>query len=62
MNVQRINDTTPCFGVCCPQHAECRRYAAVENHDSLSVLDTCDPGDGTRPQFRPVQAPEEQAS
>lgn len=56
MNIRPISERTPCFGICCPQHQSCQRYAAVEGHDELAVLDTCDPGDGTRPQFKPVEA------
>ncbi|MFN3303146.1 MAG: hypothetical protein ACK44A_05430 [Roseateles sp.] len=55
MNVTKITSSTPCFGICCPQHAQCQRYAAVEGHNALHVLDTCDPGDGTRPQFRAIR-------
>lgn len=31
MNVQPITDTSPvCFGVCCPKHGTCERYARVD--------------------------------
>jgi hypothetical protein len=52
MNITRITSSTPCFGVCCPQHGQCQRYAAVEGHSGHHVMDTCDPGDGSRPWFK----------
>lgn len=54
MQIRPITQATPCFGVCCPQHSQCQRYAAVEGHSGIHVLDTCDPGDGTRPQFTEI--------
>lgn len=56
MHIRPITQQTPCFGICCPQHGQCQRYAAVDGNDELAVLDTCDPGDGTRPQFKQVEA------
>lgn len=56
MKVVPVSDTTPdCFGVCCPCHAQCARYIAMEGKDSQERIATCDEvGNGARPMF--VQA------
>ncbi len=58
-----ITPTVPqCFGVCCPQHGECARYAAMDgsvgDHSRISTCD--DHGTGDRPLF--VAVVEEQAA
>lgn len=43
MTITPITATTPaCFGVCCPRHAECARYAAAEGPNAVSPIATCD--------------------
>jgi hypothetical protein len=57
--ITKITPTHPaCYGVCCQLHARCARYAAVEGSVATTVLDTCDPGDGSRPQFVEVNGSE----
>lgn len=51
-----ITETVPaCYGVACPEHARCKRYAAVEGGDALHYIATCDDGGGERPLFVPIQ-------
>lgn len=54
MTVQPITPHLPaCFGVCCPQHADCARYAAVERMTDAYAIATCDDeGIGSRPLFQ----------
>jgi hypothetical protein len=55
-----ISDSVPgCYGVCCAQHARCKRYSAAEGIDTLHVIATCDDGSGARPLFIPMAQPEE---
>ena len=52
MTIHPITDTRPaCYGVQCPQHAECARYAAVEGSSWADTIGTCDDGEGGRPLF-----------
>lgn len=53
MTIKPITDTTPtCFGVCCPQHGQCARYAAAEGTLGADPIATCDDnGTGERPLF-----------
>lgn len=53
MGILPVSDTTPdCFGICCPCHAQCARYLAIEGKDSSERIGTCDgQGDGKRPMF-----------
>lgn len=57
MSIQPITATTPaCFGVCCPQHATCARYAAAEGHNATAPIATCDDnGTNTRPLYVRLQ-------
>ena len=51
-----ITDSVPlCFGTCCEQHAQCRRYTAVEGSDALHYIATCEDGSGERPLFIPIR-------
>jgi hypothetical protein len=60
MNITPITATTPaCFGVCCPQHGQCARYAAAEGPQAVNPIATCDDnGDGSRPLFLQMQREE----
>lgn len=50
-----ITERVPaCFGTCCSQHAQCRRYAAVEDTDAVHFIATCEDG-GARPLFVPIR-------
>ena len=50
--IRAISDTTPaCYGVACPKHASCTRYAAVETTSPDHTIATCDDGIGGRPLF-----------
>jgi hypothetical protein len=63
MTIKPITDTTPaCFGVCCPQHGQCARYAAVESAWGADSIATCDDdGTGQRPLFLQLQREEAEA-
>jgi hypothetical protein len=44
--------TPACFGVMCPRHKDCQRYAAVENAPHTQQrIGTCDPSLTTFPLF-----------
>lgn len=50
-----ITESVPaCYGVTCPQRAQCRRYTAVEGSDALHYIATCEDGSGERPLFIPI--------
>jgi hypothetical protein len=57
MNITTITKSVPaCYGVCCLEHGECTRYAAVEETTAeLHFIATCDDGTGTRPLFQAIQ-------
>jgi hypothetical protein len=56
MNVMPITDKTPgCFGTCCPVHARCARYAAVDGMRHGFVIATCSTGGDDRPLFLAVE-------
>lgn len=48
-----ISDLMPaCYGVACPEHGQCTRYAAVEITLEDHTIGTCDVyGRGERPLF-----------
>ena len=59
MTITAITEKTPaCYGVCCPQHHECQRYAAVEGTSVHDTIATCDDGKGGRPLFVQVKSTE----
>ena len=33
--------TSPCFGVCCPKHSQCSRYAEIRIRGSHGAIATC---------------------
>jgi hypothetical protein len=53
MSIRLITETTPaCFGVMCPLHGDCRRYAAVESTQAdPSTIGTCETSSGALPLF-----------
>jgi len=56
--IRAISDTAPaCYGVACPKHAACSRYAAVETTSPDHTIATCDDGAGGRPLFVAVVQP-----
>lgn len=38
-----LDDSLACYGVCCPRHSRCARYAAVEGSADTPVIDNCGP-------------------
>lgn len=44
MNITPITPTTPCFGIMCPQHAQCNRYSAVDGSQPGTQLGSCAEG------------------
>ena len=67
MTLTRIDPKNPaapaCFGVCCPQHGHCARYAAVDGMTGPHAIATCDDeGTGNRPLFVAIQLPEAAAA
>lgn len=55
MTPKHINTVRPaCYGMGCPHHHECQRYAAVEDTSPDHTMATCDDGDGGRPHFQPL--------
>lgn len=57
MTITPKTETIPaCYGVCCPDHGECKRYAAVESTLPGHTIGTCDDGQGGRPLFVPIVA------
>lgn len=57
MNILPITTTRPaCYGIGCPRHGECTRYAAVELTTWEQTIGTCYDGAGGRPLFVPVAA------
>lgn len=55
MTIVPISETVPaCYGVCCTDHGECQRYAAVEAALPGQTIGTCDDGQGGRPLFVPL--------
>lgn len=53
--IRPISDTTPaCYGVVCPHHAICRRYAAVEGSSPDHTIGTCADGAGGWPMLSPA--------
>lgn len=60
MTIEPITDTRPaCYGVQCPVHADCARYAAVESTSWAQTIGTCDDGQGGRPRFVPIKQEQE---
>lgn len=60
MHIRPVTSTDPgCFGVGCPTHALCARYAAVDGDqaDMHQIISTCVAGDGTRPLFVAIVTP-----
>ena len=56
MNVMPITDKTPaCFGVVCPEHHRCSRYAMVESTPIDQTIATCSTGGDDRPLFLAVE-------
>jgi hypothetical protein len=57
MSITPITASAPaCYGVCCPQHGHCARYAAVDGMTGAHAIATCDDeGTGARPLFRQMQ-------
>lgn len=53
MLIDKTDATAPaCFGVCCPQHASCARYAAADGPAGQHAVATCDDDNtGARPLF-----------
>jgi hypothetical protein len=52
MNISPITEKTPaCYGICCPMHGRCERYAAVESTSIDHTIATCDDGADGRPLF-----------
>lgn len=48
--IRPISASTPaCYGVACPHHATCRRYAAVERTSPDHTIGTCSDGAGGWP-------------
>lgn len=48
--IQPISATTPaCYGLTCPHHAACQRYAAVETTSPDHTIATCADGAGGWP-------------
>jgi hypothetical protein len=41
MNIQPITEKTLCFGIMCPQHAQCARYNAVDGSHPDTQLGSC---------------------
>jgi hypothetical protein len=62
--IDRANPTAPaCFGVCCPRHAACARYAAADGPAGQQGGAPCDDaGNGERPLFMAALANEPAAS
>jgi hypothetical protein len=53
MVVAVITESVPaCYGTCCEQRAQCKRYAAVDG-DALHFIATCEDS-GQRPLFIPI--------
>lgn len=62
MNITPITDKAPaCYGVLCPQHGQCGRYAAVEATSPDQTIATCDDGRAERPLFIPITNPADKA-
>lgn len=41
--IQPITQANPsCFGVCCPHHLDCERYARIESEPLAERIATCD--------------------
>lgn len=52
MNITPITPTNPaCYGITCPQHGQCARYAAVEESSPSETIATCEEAPGVRPLF-----------
>ncbi len=60
MTLHPITPAQPaCFGVCCPVHGRCTRYAAVDGAPaSLPIIATCE-RDAERPLFIDQRAEQE---
>lgn len=57
MTIAKITETTPaCYGVTCPQHGRCARYAAVEHTPVDHTIATCCDAAGARPLFVELKA------
>jgi hypothetical protein len=51
-----VTDKTPCFGKVCPQHKDCRRYAAVDGKPcETPAMGTCDHGDPEKTLFAKIE-------
>lgn len=61
MTIYPITVATPaCFGVCCPAHGTCSRYASAEGPAGATATATCDDnGTGERPLYLEAQQHEE---
>jgi hypothetical protein len=56
MNVMPITPTSPaCFGTCCPIHARCARYQAVDGTRTVFFIATCSTDGDKRPLFLSVE-------
>lgn len=52
--IRAISSTVPaCYGICCPHHATCQRYAAVETTSPDHTIATCSDGKGGWPLSTP---------
>ena len=52
MPIKQITETHPAgYGVVCPKHGQCARYAMVEQTSADDTIATCDDGQGGRPLF-----------
>ena len=60
MTIALITPRRPaCYGMGCPRHQECQRYAAVEETSPDHTMATCDElGKRTWPSFHPIKAKE----
>lgn len=48
--IRAISDEAPaCYGICCPHHNTCMRYAAVETTSPDHTIATCSDGKGGWP-------------
>lgn len=58
MNIMRITEGTPCLGQGCHPHVPCGRRIA-DQQPAAPLMDTCDPGDGSRPHYRSAEQQEQ---
>lgn len=56
-----VTESAPlCYGIACPDHANCKRYTDVDGSDALHYVSTCQDGGGERPWFIPIRSQQEQ--